>query len=187
MGEYAKLCGKIGPRWEGNETVCVDDDAHVGHHNYIARPDKDAIADLRSQVTRLEGERDGWATAGARLERMLATAEKERDTARRFVAEAGDEMRARWNALNESLAENRTLHAALATAERERNEARAALEMATGDELELRKVIELIDNYIYCDQDNQLAERGKLWDWRLSHRDDPRLDYRAIPGEEPTT
>jgi len=46
-----------------------------------------------------------------RLRAQLATITAERDEARRFLREAGDEMRARWNAINESLATNRALQA----------------------------------------------------------------------------
>lgn len=45
--------------------------------------------------------------------REVASLTRERDEARRFLKEAGDEMRARWNAINESLAENRRLQGAL--------------------------------------------------------------------------
>src|SRR5262249_44999002 len=45
-------------------------------------------------------------------------AERERDEARKCLREAGDEMRARWNAINESLAENRALAAQLRAARR---------------------------------------------------------------------
>jgi hypothetical protein len=63
----------------------------------------------------------GWEGKAADLERdlteartALASKEAELATARKYLAEAGDEMRRRWNALNESLAENRALEARLA-------------------------------------------------------------------------
>jgi hypothetical protein len=37
MGEYVKLCGKVGPRDDsGNCTLCRDEDTHVGGHTYLS-------------------------------------------------------------------------------------------------------------------------------------------------------
>jgi len=44
------------------------------------------IIALKARITALEAERDGWATAGVRIEGMLRKAEAERDEAKRHAA-----------------------------------------------------------------------------------------------------
>jgi hypothetical protein len=52
----------------------------------------------------------------AAARQRIGELERERDAARKYLADAGEEMRARWHAINESLAENRALATQLTVA-----------------------------------------------------------------------
>jgi hypothetical protein len=83
----------------------------------------DALGVERGTIAGLRRELAECQTALAGYHQSLADRVVERDSLRRELAEArgrlaeaGDEMRARWNAINESLAENRALLAQLEAA-----------------------------------------------------------------------
>jgi DNA repair exonuclease SbcCD ATPase subunit len=74
------------------------------------------LAAARQRIGELEADEADDECEIRELNYKVIELERERDAARKYLADAGEEMRARWHAINESLAENRALATQLTVA-----------------------------------------------------------------------